>query len=167
VGFFFGRVFVDVSDDRFLLTVEGHNEIQRELNEIITVKRPAVIDRIREARQLGDLSESFDYEDAKRVQAMLEVRLQELKAILAHATVIERAQCDGTVSIGNRVVVKDLDDGIEDTFTIVGPAESSPAEGRISHESCVGRELLGKRAGDRVSISTPSGTVTYEVISVR
>jgi len=158
---------VEVSEDGFVLTREGYREIQRELNEIITRKRPEVIQRIREARQLGDLSESFDYEDAKRIQAMLEVRIQELKTILAHANVVDRAISDGSVGIGTKVVVRDLEDGVEDTFTIVGPAESSPAEGRISHESCVGRELLGKRAGDRVTVNTPGGIVRYEVISVQ
>ncbi len=158
---------MDLTDDKFLLTREGYNEIQRELNDILTVKRPQVIERIREARQLGDLSESFDYEDAKRVQAMLEVRVQELKAILAHSTVIEQAISDGSVGIGNRVVVKDLDEDIEDTYIIVGPAESNPTEGRISHDSCVGSELLGKKPGDRVSINTPGGLVRYEVVSVQ
>lgn len=158
---------MEVSEEGFVLTQEGYRDIQRELNEIVTVKRPEVIQRIREARQLGDLSENFDYEDAKRVQAMLEVRVQELKAILAHAKVIEQAVSDGSVGIGNTVVVKDLEDGIEDTFVIVGPAESSPTEGRISHESCVGKELLGRRVGDHVAIHTPGGVVRYEVVSVQ
>jgi transcription elongation factor GreA len=158
---------VEILDDVFVVTREGYEEIQRELNEIITVKRPEVIQTIREARQLGDPTESFDYEDAKRVQAMLEVRVKELKAILAHATVIERAAPNGCVDIGSRVVVKSLDDGLQEEYTIVGPAESSPSDGRISHESCVGRELMGKRAGDQVRVEVPSGVIRYEVISVR
>ncbi len=159
--------FVEVSEDGFVLTREGYREIQKELNEIITRKKPEVIQRIREARQLGDPAESFDYEDAKRIQAMLELRIQELKAILANANVVDYVTSDGSVGIGTKVVVRDLEDGIEDTFTIVGPAESSPAEGRISHESCVGRELMGKKAGDLVTVHTPGGIVRYEVVSVQ
>jgi len=158
---------VEITDDVIPVTREGYEEMQRELNEIVTVKRPQVIDTIRDARQLGELSENFDYEDAKRVQAMLEVRVKELKAILSHASIIERVGSNDRVDIGSRVVVKSLDDGLEDEYTIVGPAESSPSDGRISHESCVGRELMGKKAGEKVSVDTPSGTIRYEVVSVR
>ena len=158
---------MEISDDVFLLTREGYEEMQRELNEIVTVKRPGVIQTIREARQLGDPAESFDYEDAKRVQAMLEVRVKELKAILAHASIIDHTASDGRVGIGSRVVVKSLDDGLEEEYTIVGPAESSPSDGRISHESCVGRELIGKKAGDEVRVEVPSGVIRYRLVSVR
>ncbi len=158
---------MEISDDVFVMTREGYEEMQRELNEIITVKRPGVIQTIREARQLGDPSESFDYEDAKRIQAMLEVRVKELKAILSHASIVDGGTSDGRVSIGSRVTVKSLDDGLEEEYTIVGPAESSPSDGRISHESCVGRELIGKKAGDEVRIEVPSGVIRYKIVSVR
>ncbi len=122
---------MEISEDGIVLTRQGYEDIQRELNEILTVKRPAVVNRIREARQLGDMSENFDYEDAKRSQAMLEARVKELKVILAHASVFDAVQQDGSVGIGSKVMVKDLEDGFEDEYTIVGPAESSPAEGRF------------------------------------
>ncbi len=155
-----------MSNGEFLLTKEGYEEIVRELGEITSVKKPAVIDRIREARQLGDLSENFDYEDAKRAAAMLEARQQELKAILSHAKVVEEVVHDGCVRLGSRVVVKDLDEGCHDEYMIVGAAESSPADGKISHESCVGSALMESRVGDEVSIETPGGTIRYEVLSV-
>ena len=158
---------VEIFDDVFVVTREGYEEMQRELNEIITIKRPEVIQTIREARHLGDPTENFEYEDAKRLQAMLDVRVKELKAILAHASVVERAATRGCVDIGSRVVVKSLDDGLEEEYTIVGPAESSPSDGRISHESCVGRELMGKKAGDEVRVEVPSGTIRYQVVSVK
>jgi len=157
---------VEISDDVFVLTREGYEEIQRELKEILTVKRPSVIETIRQARQLGDPSENFDYEDAKRIQAMLDVRVKELKAILSHASIVESAPSDGRVSIGSRVIVKSLDDGVEENYTIVGPAESSPSEGKISHESCVGRGLMGKKAGDEVRVEVPSGVIRYRIVSV-
>lgn len=156
-----------MSDLEFVLTRGGYDEIQRELNEILTVKRPQVIERIREARQLGDLSENFDYEDAKRVQAMLEARVKELKAILAHASVVEDSQKDGSVGIGSQVVVKDLEEGFEDEYTIVGPAESSPSEGKISHESMVGSALMGRKEGDVISVRAPGGVIQYQIVSVK
>jgi len=158
---------VEFSNEKIVLTREGYDEIQRELNEILTVKRPAVIDRIREARQLGDLSENFDYQDAKHVQALLEARIKELKTIVGHATVVECAEKDGNVGIGSKVVLKDLEDGFEDEYTIVGPAESSPAEGKISHESCVGSAVMGHKEGDEVSVRTPGGDIKYRIISVK
>lgn len=162
-----GDTFVEISEDRFVLTREGFDEIQRELNDILTVKRPMVVDRIREARELGDLSENFDYEDAKRSQAMLEARLKELKAILAHAVVVDNTSNDGSVGVGSKVVVQDMEDGFEDSYTIVGPAESSPAEGKISNESCVGSALMGQKVGDIVSVQAPGGVIKYKIVSVK
>ena len=156
-----------MSDMKFVLTPKGYEDIQNELSELLTTKRPAVIDRIRQARQLGDLSENFDYEDAKRSQAMLESRVMELKAILAHASVIDCAMSDGSIGIGSKVLVKDLDEGFEDEYTIVGPAESSPADGKISHESCVGEALLGKKVGEMVVVVAPGGSIKYEIVSVQ
>lgn len=155
-----------MSDMEFVLTRQGFDEIQRELNEILTVKKPAIVERIREARQLGDLSENFDYEDAKRSQAMIEARLKELKAIIAHASVVDDITHDGSVNIGSKVVVKDVEDGFEDSYIIVGPAESSPAEGKISHESCVGEALMGRKAGEVVEVEAPGGIIKYEIVSV-
>ncbi|MGB9620325.1 MAG: GreA/GreB family elongation factor, partial [Armatimonadota bacterium] len=124
------------------------------------------VETIRQARQLGDPSENFDYEDAKRIQAMLDVRVKELKAILSHASIVEGGASDGHIGIGSRVHLKSLDDDLDEEYTIVGPAESSPSEGRISHESCVGRELMGKKAGDEVRVEVPSGVIRYKILSV-
>ena len=156
-----------MSDMEFVLTPQGHEDIQNELNELLTTKRPDVIERIRQARQLGDLSENFDYEDAKRVQAMLEARILELKAILSHANVVDVTSLDGSIGIGSKVVVKDLEEGFEDQYMIVGTAESSPAEGKISHESCVGEALLGKKVGEMVVVQAPGGAIKYEIVSVQ
>ena len=162
-----GDLFVEMSDVEFVITREGFEEMQRELNEIVTTKRPAVVDRIREARQLGDLSENFDYEDAKRSQAMLEARVKELKAILAHASVVDCTSNDGSVGVGSKVVVKDMEEGFEDQYLIVGPAESSPADGKISQESCVGSALMGQKEGDIVLVQAPGGVIRYQIVSVQ
>ena len=156
-----------MSDMEFVLTPRGYEDIQNELSMLLTTKRPEVIERIRQARQLGDLSENFDYEDAKRSQAMLESRVTELKAILSHASVVDCAASDGSIGIGSKVIVKDLEECLEDEYMIVGPAESSPAEGKISHESCVGEALLGKRMGETVIVQAPGGSIRYEIVSVQ
>ena len=157
---------MEISDEKIVLTRQGYDEMQRELNEIVTVKRPAVVQRIREARQLGDLSENFDYHDAKHAQALLEAKVKELKTILAHATILDCPARNGCIGVGSRVVVKDLEEGVDDEYIIVGPVESSPAEGRISHESCVGSALIGHKIGDQVFVRTPGGSIRYEVISI-
>ncbi|HPP75425.1 MAG TPA: transcription elongation factor GreA [Armatimonadota bacterium] len=157
---------MDLSENKLVLTRQGYEDIQRELDEILTVKRPEVVNRIREARQLGDLSENFDYQDAKRTQGMLEARIRELQAILAEATVVENTNGDGCVGVGSKVVVKDLEDGFEDEYTIVGPTEASPAEGKISHASCMGSALMGRKAGDKITVDSPGGQFSYEIVSV-
>ena len=156
-----------MSDGRIVLTRTGYEEFSKELQHILTVKRPQVIERIRDARQLGDISENFDYDDAKRVQAMLDYRIKELKMILAHARVVDDSEHDGKVSVGSKVVVKDLSDGAEDAYVIVGPAEANPAEGRISHESCVGSALMGRCLGDKVRVNAPVGAICFEIVAVQ
>lgn len=162
-----GRRFVDISDTDIVLTRGGYEAIQRELNEIISVKRPAVVNRIREARQLGDLKENFDYQDAKQSQGLIEARIRELEAILIRATVVDGTGEDGTVTIGSKVMVKDVEDGFEEEFSLVGPAESNPTAGKISHESCIGAALMGHKVGDVVSAITPGGVIKFEIVSVQ
>lgn len=158
---------MDLADRKVVLTRQGYEEIQKELDEITKVKRPALVERIKEARLLGDLSENFDYQDAKRTQGMMEGRVMELQALLNSATVIDGSNDDGTIGFGSMVVVKDLDEGLEDEYMIVGPAEASPAEGKISHESCLGAALMGRRAGETFSVNSPGGTFSYEILSVK
>ena len=154
------------NDSEIILTRQGFDALEKELNEILTVKRPEVVDRIRQARELGDLSENFDYDDAKHSQAILESRLQEIRAILSHAVVAEPKNEDGSICIGSKVVVKDTEDDYEDEYLIVGSAESNALEGKISYESPMGAALMGRKQGETVEIETPGGTATYEIISV-
>lgn len=156
---------MDFTDTRIVLTRQGHDEIKAELDDILAVKRPAVVNRIREARQLGDLSENFDYQDAKMTQGMIEARIRELQAILNNALVVD-ADADGTIGVGSRVVIKDMEDGSKEEYTIVGPAESSPSEGKISLESVVGSALLGHKVGEKIICSTPGGNVEFEILTV-
>jgi transcription elongation factor GreA len=156
---------VELSNGKTVLTRKGYDDIQRELEEI-SRRRPAIVQRIREAMQLGDLSENFDYHDAKREQGMLEGRIAELKAILNNSTIIDCTEANGCIGVGSMVVVRDVEEGFEDEYMIVGPPESNPSEGKISYESSVGAALLGHKAGDTVSITCPGGEFQYEILSV-
>jgi transcription elongation factor GreA len=146
------------------LTAEGLEKLTVELNQLITVERPRVANRIHEAKLDGDISENAEYEDAKQEQSFLEGRIATLEAQLKNAQVIPAANGDGKVSIGSKVVITGADG--DETFTIVGSAEAAPREGRISNESPVGVALMGRKQGDKVTVQAPAGPVTYTVVSV-
>lgn len=157
---------MEFSEDKPTMTREGYEKLKKELSEIISVRRPAVVERIREAVALGDLSENFDYHDAKREQGMIEGRIMELKAIIENAEVVDNCASNGCVDIGVKVVIKDCEDGSEEEYTIVGPPESDPSNGKISYESSVGKALMGHKAGDIVTVETSGGQFKYEIVSV-
>jgi transcription elongation factor GreA len=146
------------------LTASGLAALERELEELTTVKRPEVILRVKQARELGDLRENADYEAARREQSFLEGRIQEIEQTLRNAVVIT-TQDSGVVHLGSRV---DVDvEGERSTLHLVGPSESDPAEGRISDASPVGKALMGRRAGDEIVVTTPGRQIRYRVLEVR
>lgn len=156
-----------MQDDELMITAEGYKKIQAELEEIYKVTRPQIIERVRQARLLGDLSENSEYDDAKRAQGFLETHIAELKHILGTARIVDESEIpEDCVRLGSTVVVKDLEEGEEEEFTIVGRAEANPLEGKISNESTVGKALLHKKAGDKVDVEVPIGVVHYEILSV-
>ena len=145
------------------LTADGHTRLIAEHHELTQMRRPEVIDRIRKARELGDLKENADYTSAREEQSFLEGRIQALEGQLRHAVVVQPT--DGTrVDLGSRVTVEV--DGEESEFTVVGPAESDPRTGRISSASPVGRALMGRAAGEDATVITPRGPVRYRVVSI-
>ncbi len=146
------------------LTAEGLEKLTVELNQLITVERPRVAARIHEAKLDGDISENAEYEDAKQEQSFLEGRIATLEGQLKNAEVIAATNGGDKVSIGSKVVITGADG--EETFTIVGSAEASPREGRISNESPVGVALMGRKKGDKVTVKAPAGPVSYTVVSV-
>jgi len=149
------------------LTAEGLVKLRQELDELVNEKRPALAERLHHAIQQGDLSENADYQTAKEEQGFLEGRIQELESMLLDAVIIEENQGPhDKVSLGSRVTV--LEDGEADpeAFVIVGPAESDPANGRISNESPMGRELMARRVGDRVAVRAPAGEIVFEILSI-
>src|SRR3954449_7289257 len=140
-----------------ILTPEGLQKLKEELEHLQTDKRREVAERIKEAREFGDISENSEYDDAKNEQAMLEQRIAQLEERLRSATVIDAKDLDtNVVRVGSEVHVKD-DNGKSQTFTIVGSAEAKPPE-RLSNESPVGKALLGHKKGETVEVSLPSGS---------
>jgi transcription elongation factor GreA len=145
------------------LTSEGLAKLKAELAELTSVDRPRVAARIHEAKLDGDLSENAEYEDAKQEQSFLEGRIATLEQQLRNAAVIEKSDGD-RVGIGSKVVINGADG--EETFTIVGSAEASPREGRISNESPVGVALMGRSVGDKVVVNAPSGPIEYTLVRI-
>jgi transcription elongation factor GreA len=145
------------------LTAGGLEKLKVELHELITVERPRVAARIHEAKLDGDLSENAEYEDAKQEQSFLEGRIATLELQLRNAAVIEKSNGD-KVGIGSKVVIKG-DEG-EETLTIVGSAEASPREGRISNESPVGAALMGRKKGEKVVVQAPQGPIEFTLVRI-
>jgi len=148
-----------------LLTPDGLARLQAELEMLRTEGRRKAARRIREAKALGDVRESGEYEDAKEYQAFIEGRIRELERLLADVQIIEAAARKETIDLGSRVRLRDAD-GFEEIWTIVGSAEADPRQGRISNESPVGRALLGRKAGETVEVETPAGTMCLTILEV-
>ncbi len=147
------------------ISKDGLEKLRAELEDMITVKRPEVADRIHDAKEHGDLSENAEYEDAKNEQAFVEGRIQTLQALIKNATIIDENHSTDHVQIGSTVEVAS-DDGGKESFTIVGSTEAKPTEGRISNESPVGRALLGKKKGENVTVQVPAGDIAYKIVGI-
>jgi len=144
---------------------DGLDKLGAELEELRTSVRPQVVARVKSARELGDLKENGDYEYARKEQSFVEGRIQTIEQMLKTSVVIDETEVTETARIGSTVVVEA--NGDEDTYLLVGSAEADPASGRISNVSPVGRALLGRRAGDEVSVQLPGGSIVYRVREIR
>lgn len=154
-------------DKEVILTPEGLMNLEKELEYLRTVKRREVADRIKQAIEFGDITDNSEYEDAKNEQAFVEGRIATLEKMLRNARLIEGPDGDhDEVAVGSRVVLKDLDLGDVEEYTIVGSAEANPSKQRISNESPVGRAVLGKAVGSVVEVLVPAGTVKYQVLQI-
>ena len=141
-----------------LLTPEGLENLKKEIETLSTEKRREVAERIKEAREFGDISENSEYDDAKNEQAMLEQRIAQMEERVRRAIVIDKDQVDtGVVSVGVKVHVKDQKTGDSRKFQLVGSAEANPSEDKLSHESPIGKALMGHKKGDVVSVEVPRG----------
>lgn len=149
------------------LTVEGQRKLEDELHFLETTRRREVGERIKEAKEFGDISENSEYDDAKNEQAWVESRIAEINQILAHATIIANPRKSDKVVLGSRVELKDAESGEVHTYQIVGSAEADPGQMKISNESPVGQAIIGRKKGDSVPVSLPSGKVLeYTVLSI-
>ena len=151
------------------LTQEGYDELKKELDELINVKRPENIQAIKEARSLGDLSENADYDAARNEQAQIEGRIKTIEKMLENASIIQKKDTD-KVEIGTTVAIKYVDDEDEDDgeeYKIVGSQEANPFESRISNESPIAKALLNHKVGDIVTVESPNGSYQIEITEIK
>jgi transcription elongation factor GreA len=147
---------------QYRLTQNGVDELQSELTSLVA-ERSNIADKIKTAREFGDLSENFEYSSARQEQEKNEMRISELEAILQNVEIIQQPKSGGKVVLGSTVK---LQNGSVKQFKVVGTVEADPLNGKISDESPIGQALLGKKVGDTVEIKTPADTTTYTVIEI-
>jgi len=147
---------------KYQITSEGKKELENELALLIS-RRGEVADKIAEARDFGDLSENAEYEVAREEQGIVETRISDIEIILNNAEII-KSSGDSKVNLGNRVELKTGNSSV--VYTVVGPVEADPLEGKISNKSPIGEALFGKKVGERVVIVTPKGKIDYEITSI-
>ena len=146
----------------YQITTDGRKELETELEEL-KGRRGGIAERIAEARDYGDLSENAEYDSAREEQGVLETRIAEIEDILAKAEII-KASSSSRITVGSTVELKS--GGKTVTYTLVGPIEANPLEGKISNESPIGEALMGKKVGESATITTPKSEIVYEIVSV-
>ena len=151
--------------DEILLTQEGYDKIVAEHEELVSVRRKEISEKLKEAISYGDLSENAEYDAAKNEQAELEERIFKLEDMIKKAKIIKEEEMSND-GVGSRVSVKDMDNGDEMDFTIVGSTEADPFAGKISNESLVGQHLIGQKTGTIVEIIVPDGTLHYKITNI-
>ncbi|NLV16826.1 MAG: transcription elongation factor GreA [Syntrophomonadaceae bacterium] len=156
-----------MSEKEVILTRGGLQKLEEELEFFKSVKRKEVAERIKQAIEFGDISESSEYEDAKNEQAFIEGRIMSLEKTLRNARLIEDDDIQTDyVSLGTKVVLMDIEANRETAFTIVASAETNPKERKISDESPVGRAIIGKAIGSEVEVKVPAGVARYRIVSI-
>lgn len=150
------------------MTLEGKQKLEEELEYLKTTKRKEIVERIKIARGFGDLSENSEYESAKDEQAFVEGRITTLENMIRFAQIIDNNGVDqDEVSIGKTVTFKELPDGEEEEYTIVGSAEADPFSGKISNDSPIAKALIGKQLDEELTISTPGGDMRVKILAVK
>ena len=151
-----------------ILTPEGYEKLKVEIEHLSTDKRREVADRIRIAREFGDISENAEYDDAKNEQAMLEHKIAQLEERLSNARVIQKRDVDlSVVSIGAKVKLRDVDAKATVEYTIVGSAEANPTESKLSNESPVGKAIMGRKKGEVVEVTAPRGALKFKIMEIK
>ncbi len=155
-----------MASEKTYLTLEGREQLERELKDLIEIQRPEIAQKLKEAVSQGDLKENADYHDAKERQGFIEGKIQDIEAKLRSAVIIERDTNSDIVQIGDTVTIREDGTKDDETYTIVGAAEAQPTEGKISNESPIGKALLGAKKGDKVSVVTPDGKIRFKIRKV-
>lgn len=149
------------------LTQQGKERLEEELRQLLKEKLPQLTQAMQYANEEGDTNEHSEYEDLKEERAYIDNRIREIEYTLEHAILIEEGSKDGTIALGSHVKVQSDDDEDDEDWVLVSAEEADSLRGRISDDSPVGQELLGKRKGDTVKVATPGGEVTYTVVDVK
>ena len=156
-----------INEKKFPMTMAGKKKMEEELEQLKIVKRPEMVERIKIARSYGDLSENSEYDSAKEDQAILEGRISTIEGMIRNAVISTEDELNtDEVRLGKTVTFKELPDGDEETYTIVGSAEANPMEGLISNDSPIAKGLLGRAKGDEVKINTPGGDMTVTILQI-
>ena len=160
------RIYYD-SEKEVLLTQEGYDNLEKELEYLTTEKRAEIAERIKIALGFGDLSENSEYDEAKGAQAANEAKIAELENKLRYAKIIDESEIDTkTVQVGNTVKILDVEFDEEETYTIVGSTEVDLSQNKISNESPIGSALLGAKKGQTVEVNAPAGVIKYKIVSI-
>ncbi|MFC4356067.1 transcription elongation factor GreA [Chryseomicrobium palamuruense] len=154
------------NEKTYPMTLAGKQKLEDELDVLKNVKRKEVVERIKIARDFGDLSENSEYDSAKEDQAFVEGRISLLESMIRNAVIIEEEDNNDMVTLGKTVTFIEVPDGEEETYTIVGSAEADPLEGLISNDSPIARGLLGRTIGENVKILTPGGEMDVKIVSI-
>jgi transcription elongation factor GreA len=154
-----------MNNNQIEITKEGLSALETELDDLLKIKRPKLVDRLSNARAEGDLKENSDYQNAREELEFMDGRIDELKVVINNAVVVSGKSNGDGVSVGTSVKVKV--NGNENEFHIVGEWEADPAEKKISHTSPLGQALIGKSKGDKVDVEAPAGKITYEILEIK
>ncbi|MBR5260638.1 MAG: transcription elongation factor GreA [Oscillospiraceae bacterium] len=155
-----------INESRFKMSEERLAELKQELEYLQTVREKEVAELSKEARSFGDLSENSEYDEAKTEQAKLYSKIAELTNLIENAQIVEINTTEGVVGIGSHVKVRDMDEGFEEDYIIVGSQEANPMEGKISSDSPFGRGLLGHKVGEKVNVDAPAGQLRFEILEI-
>ena len=156
-----------MADKEVLLTLEGLNKLEKELEYLKTVRRREVAERIKQALECGDINENSEYEDAKNEQGFIEGRILEIEKMLRNVKIIDDHNAiPNEVGLGSTVTLLDVETGEQLVYMIVGSAEADPSNSRISNESPVGKALLGRKVGDEIEVNVPVGVLRYRIEAI-
>jgi len=156
-----------MADKEVLLTLEGLNKLEKELEYLKTVRRREVAERIKQALEFGDINENSEYEDAKNEQGFIEGRILEIEKMLRNVKIIDDHDAvPNEVGLGSTVTLLDVETGEQLVYMIVGSAEADPSNSRISNESPVGKALLGRKVGDEIEVNVPVGVLRYRIEAI-